>query len=278
MTSSAQLTSLFSLNGQTVIITGGAGILGQHLAKTFALAGASVALVDISEKSAKLADELSTSIGDTEGMIKGYTHRISASVPSDDLVAQISDDLGPINHLMNNAASKGSDLGSFLKGPDAFGEKAWGEVMDVNLSGTFFLSKSVAKAMHAHDGLKSMTFVSSIYGLVGPNPSLYEGSEYGGEIITTPPIYTASKAGIIGLVRYLAAYWGQNGIRVNALTPGGIYSGQNDTFADKYGARTPLGRMGRIEEIVGPAVFLASPAAAYITGTNLVVDGGFTIW
>ena len=113
---------------------------------------------------------------------------------------------------------------------------------------------------------------------MGPDPRIYEGSEYLGHQINTPPVYAASKAAVIGLTKYLATYWAPHGIRVNTLVPGGIESGQNEAFKENYGRRTPLGRMAHRDEMVGAVVYLASDASSYMTGQEVIVDGGWTTW
>jgi NAD(P)-dependent dehydrogenase (short-subunit alcohol dehydrogenase family) len=117
-----------------------------------------------------------------------------------------------------------------------------------------------------------------VYGVVAPDQRIYEGSQYLGRAINTPAVYSASKAAVIGLTRYLASYWGAQGIRVNTLTPGGVESGQNDVFSRKYSARVPLARMARADEMQSALLFLASDASSYMTGQNLVIDGGLTCW
>jgi NAD(P)-dependent dehydrogenase (short-subunit alcohol dehydrogenase family) len=124
----------------------------------------------------------------------------------------------------------------------------------------------------------SIIQTASIYGVVGPDQRIYKGSEYLDREINTPAVYSASKAAVIGLTSYLAAYWGKNNIRVNSLTPGGIESGQNEAFTQLYSNRVPLGRMGRIDELSSALIFLASDASSYVTGQNLVVDGGLNCW
>src|SRR5690606_25978900 len=119
---------------------------------------------------------------------------------------------------------------------------------------------------------------ASIYGVVAPDQRIYEGSLYMGRQINTPAVYSASKAGVIGLSNYLAAYWAKDNIRVNVLTPGGIESGQNETFRNKYSNRVPLGRMGEANELHGALLYLASDASSYVTGQNMIVDGGLSCW
>ena len=113
---------------------------------------------------------------------------------------------------------------------------------------------------------------------MGPDQRIYEGSEYNGRPINTPAVYSASKAGLIGLTLYLATYWADRGVRVNTLTPGGVASGQNDVFTRRYSARVPMGRMATVDDLVGALVFLASDASRYITGQNIIVDGGLAAW
>ncbi|WP_298916312.1 SDR family oxidoreductase [uncultured Algimonas sp.] len=269
--------SKFSLSGQCVVITGGLGILGRHMALGFLDAGATVALIDMMDDTPARTREMFGEQAES-GRIRGFAFRIGSEADNAGITEEIAGAMGPIHHLLNNAASKGPDLLRFMAGPDDMDAEVWNAVMDVNLSGAFFLSQAMAAHMREHGATASMTFVSSIYGSIAPNPSLYASSNYMGTQINTPPIYSASKGGVVSLSRYLAGYWGRNGIRVNTLTPGGVQSGQNDAFVSQYEARTPLGRMGRVEDLVGPAVFLASPAAGYITGTNLFVDGGFSCW
>ena len=127
-------------------------------------------------------------------------------------------------------------------------------------------------------GHGSIINILSIYGVVAPDQRIYEGSEYNGQAINTPAIYSASKAAVWGLTRYLASYWGYRGIRVNAVTPGGVLSGQNETFVKRYSEKVPLNRMANPEEIASAILFLANDNSSYVNGHNLVVDGGFTIW
>ena len=149
--------------------------------------------------------------------------------------------------------------------------------MGVNLDGMFLVAKEfLGKIATGHP--VSIIQTSSIYGIVGADQSIYEGSKYLGCKISNPAVYSASKAAVIGLTKHLAAEWGAKGVRINTLVPGGVSSGQNQTFVDKYSARVPMGRMARAEEMVGAVLFLASDASSYVTGQVLVVDGGLTAW
>ncbi len=266
---------LFDLSDRVVVVTGGNGILGRGYAAALAEYGARVAVVDLDEAaSVAHAEELTARFGRPAlgvGLDVADQHAVAAAVE------RIEAELGPIAVLLNNAASKGDDLTKFFAPTETYDLETWRQIMAVNLDGAFLMARDVGGRM-ARRGGGSIINVASIYGCVGPDPSLYEGSEYMGMAINTPAVYSASKAGVIGLTRYLATLWGAAGVRVNTLTPGGVQSGQNETFLTRYGQRTPLGRMAERREMIGAVLYLASDASTYVTGHNLMVDGGWSIW
>ncbi|MED5040779.1 SDR family oxidoreductase [Geobacillus stearothermophilus] len=180
--------------------------------------------------------------------------------------------------LHNNAAGKSNNLDAFFADFEDYDLNQWKEIMDTNLTSMFLVAKEVGKVMKKQRKGGSIIQTSSIYGILAPDQRIYEGSFYLGRKINTPAIYSASKAGVIGLTKYLATYWAKDGIRVNAITPGGVESGQNDTFKQNYSNRVPLGRMAQPEEMVGALIYLASDASSYVTGQNIVVDGGLSAW
>ena len=186
--------------------------------------------------------------------------------------------LDGIDILHNNAATKSRDLNAFFEPFETFDPVIWREIMEVNLDGMFLVAQAVGRQMLAQGRGGSVIMTASIYGVVAPDQRIYEGSHYLGREINTPAVYSASKAGVIGLARYLSTYWAQADIRVNVLTPGGVESGQNETFRNRYSARIPMGRMGADTELYGALIYLASDASSYVTGQNLIVDGGLSAW
>lgn len=257
------------------MVTGGAGIIGTAVCRGLSEHGAAVAVVDIDGAAARhLAEDITAGGGTALGVECDVTDPTSVA----EMVDQIEGVLGPIDVLHNNAAGKSRDIKAFFAPFEDYSLEVWREITAVNLDGMFLVAQAVGRRMVERGSGGSVVQTGSIYGLVGPDPRLYAGSEYMGVAINTPAVYAATKASVIGLTRYLATYWAPHGIRVNALVPGGVESGQNTTFQSAYGARTPMGRMARREEMVGAVVFLASNAASYVTGQVLAVDGGWTAW
>lgn len=191
---------------------------------------------------------------------------------------KVSNIFGKIDILHNNAATKTDSLRSFFEPFESYNLSTWREVMSVNLDGMFLMAQSVGNQILSQGSAGSIIQTASIYGVVAPDQRIYAESKYLGVEINTPAVYSASKAAVIGLTQYLAAYWGKQNIRVNSLTPGGIGSGQNNVFKFNYSNRVPMGRMGKVEELSAALLFLASDASSYVTGQNLIVDGGLTCW
>lgn len=266
---------LFDLTGRVAVVTGAVGLLGKHFCAGLADHGAKVAVVDLDEnKCSAFAADLAQRFGTlTLGVSCDITDPVSVQAMAD----RVERDLGPVAVLHNNAATKGRKLDHFFDSVKDFDIAVWREVMAVNLDGAFLVAREIGERMAAR-GRGSIIQTSSIYGSVGPDQRIYEGSVYLGRPINTPAIYSASKAGIVGLTRHLATYWGDRGVRVNTLTPGGVSSGQNDVFDGRYSARVPAGRMASADEMVGALLFLASDASSYVTGQNIIVDGGLTAW
>ena len=246
---------LFSLSGRVAIVTGGAGQLGAEIVRGLEERGARVAVFDIA------ADEFRVDVTDRAAL--------EAAV----------DEVGT-PHVLVNAAALDSppDAPAEEVGPlESYPEASFDRVMDVNVKGTF-LACQVVGARMAAAGRGSIVNVSSIYGMLSPVQDVYEFRRKSGDEFYKPVAYSVSKSALYNLTRYLATYWAKSGVRVNTLTLAGVANDQPSEFVDAYTARMPLGRMADAREVVGPVVFLASDASSYVTGANLVVDGGWTAW
>ena len=266
----------FDLSGRTAAVTGGSGILGRRMCRGLLDAGASVAVVDVRGDEARaLAEELSAATG---GRALGFAADVREPAQVAAVIARVEADLGPLRILVNNAATKGTDMAAFFAPYEEYELETWRQVTAVNLDGMFLASQAAGRVMRAHGLGGTIIQTSSIYGLVAPDQRIYAGSEYEGRAINTPAVYAATKAAVVGLTRHLAAYWAEIGIRVNAIAPGGVASGQNETFQRKYAARVPMGRMAEADDMVGAVLFLASDASSYITGQVLAIDGGLSAW
>lgn len=274
--SEIRFKKLFDLSGKTAIVTGGVGILGKQFCSILAEYGANIAVVDIQHEAAEtFATELRTLYGiKASGIFCDITNPESVQK----MVRNVVDTFGRIDILHNNAAGKSNNLSHFFAPFEEYELSQWDQIMDINLGGMFLVAKYVGKFMVEQNQGGSIIQTSSIYGIMGPDNRIYEGSFYLEHQINTPAVYAASKSAVIGLTKYLATYWAKKGIRVNTITPGGIESGQNEVFKQKYSNRVPMQRMGKPHEIAGALLYLASDASAYVTGQNIVIDGGLSAW
>lgn len=261
---------MFDLTGKVVVITGGAGILGSRISAALIECGAKVAIVD---RDFCKAEKVAALIG-TADQVRAYLGDVTCRDSLESVKRVVCEEFGEVNVLVNNIATKTANI---FEPFETFPLEDWNEVMNVNTTGVM-LACQVFGADMARRGQGAIITTLSIYGIVGPDQRVYEGARYEGRDINSPAVYSASKAALLGLTKYLATYWGRCGVRVNAITPGGVFSGQNDAFVSRYSARTPLGRMAQQDEMSGAIVYLASDEASYVTGHNLVVDGGLTAW
>lgn len=258
------------LKDKTIIITGAAGLLGSTFAKNFAKYGARLVLIDALDNVDLLRKEIETDGAEALSYV--------GDVSKQDTWQYIASDLAHKNRvpnvLINNACCK---TPNFFDQFEDFHLEDWNKVFEVNLTACMF-GCQIFGAQFASQGNGSIINMASIYGVVAPDQRIYDGSEYLGRAINTPAVYSASKAGLIGLTKHLATYWGKNNVRANCVTPGGVFSGQNKTFVKNYTYKVPLGRMATPQDIFGSVAFLASDISSYMTGQNLIVDGGWTVW
>jgi NAD(P)-dependent dehydrogenase (short-subunit alcohol dehydrogenase family) len=267
---------LFDLSGRVALVTGGAGLLGAEFCRTLAGAGASVGIADlVADKAAAVADSLRGLPGESRALELDVTRAESVQR----VLAEIVAAFGRLDILVNSAALDPkfdpSQAGQHTNAFENYPLKSWNEALAVNLTGLFLCSQAAARPMLAQGGGVIIN-ICSTYGLVGPDQRIYERP---GEPLRYKPVYySVTKAGVLGLTHYLATYYAGKNIRVNALTPGGVYNEHDATFVRSYAARTVLGRMARKDEMNGALLFLASDASSYMTGANLVVDGGWTAW
>ncbi|HBO33998.1 MAG TPA: short-chain dehydrogenase [Anaerolineaceae bacterium] len=267
----------FDLSGKTAIITGAAGLLGKQFCLTLAQAGANIVLADLDKDlAAETASEL-TLLG-----LNALAVEVDVSNP-DSTVAMVDNALtafGSVDILVNSAAldPKFDSSNATAQDENAFETyslDSWRQALDVNLTGMFLASQAAVVPM-LKQGQGVIVNICSMYGLVGPDQRLYKRPD--GTRQFKPIYYSVTKAGVLGFTKYLAAYYAGKNIRVNALTPGGVYNDHDEVFTAQYSTRTILGRMANLDEMNGAMLFLCSDASSYMTGSNLVVDGGWTAW
>jgi len=279
--SERSVLDLFNLAGRAAIVTGGAGLLGAQFSRTLAQAGAKVVIADLHRTAGEdLAHALSaegfsaiavqTDVSDPESVRDMVAATVKAFDRLDILVnsAALDPKFDP-QHVTNDLAH--SESGAF----ETFPLAAWEQALAVNLTGAFLCCQAGVQPMLKQGG-GVIVNLSSIYGLAGPDQRVYQLP--GQPPRYKPVYYSVTKAGILGLTHYLATYYAGQNIRANALTPGGVYNGHEDAFVQAYSARAVMGRMAEKDEMNGALLFLASDASAYMTGANLVVDGGWTAW
>ena len=268
--------NLFDLKGKIAIVTGAGGILGENFCSGLAEMGASIALVDIQKEA---IEKLSIEINEKYGVKAcGIVCDVSDPISVKNMVKEVVNKFGDINILHNNAAAKSDDLKAYFSPLEDYSIEQWQKIMAVNLDGMFLVAQAVGKYMIDKAAGGSIIQTSSIYGVMAPDQRIYEGSFYLDGKINTPAVYSVSKAGIVGLTKYLSTYWANHGIRVNAIAPGGVESGQNDEFKYKYSQRIPMNRMAKPYEMVGALLYLASDASSYVTGQTIIIDGGLSAW
>jgi len=269
----------FDLTGRVAVVTGGVGLLGAEFCRTFAEAGAAVAVVDLNASASQVvADSLTNSGYKALALPTDITQPDSVNAA----VKKILSTFGRLDVLVNSAALDPKfDPEAVNKGitPGAFEDyplDLWDSALNVNLTGMFLMTQACVKPMIEQGKKGSIINICSTYGLNGPDQRIY--IKEGKRVAFKPIYYTVTKAGVMGFTKYLAAYYAETEIRVNALTPGGVFNNHEDYFVKNYSAKTILGRMAKKDEMNGALLFLASDASSYMTGNNVIVDGGWTAW
>ena len=259
---------MFNLKGKTIVITGGAGLLGSAFSKACAEYDANAVVVDIDEEKAyKLTEQIKKETGNNNIIFQKCD--ITNTNDIQNLIDTTLNKSGKIDALVNNAYPRNKNYGR--KFEDVSYED-FCENGNMHLGGYFLITQQVAKVMMKQN-YGNIINIASIYGFSAPKFEIYEGTD-----MTTPVEYAAIKGAIINLTKYLASYLGRYNIRVNAISPGGVFNNQPESFVKKYSEKVVLGRrMENTDDIVGVLIFLLSDASKYITGQNIVVDGGFTL-
>jgi NAD(P)-dependent dehydrogenase (short-subunit alcohol dehydrogenase family) len=272
----------FGLSDKVALVVGGRGFLGRRFSAALAECGAKVYAADLAAPSAAARkDEGAVSSAGVEQRTVDVTDPGSVEALVDGIVSEVS----TIDVLIYSVTAKPKDF--YLPFTECSLE-GWQTLLGTELDGLFLTAQQVGRVMESSGG-GSMVFLSSIYGVVGNDQRIYEGAnlaELYGDVDGNRPEriyahagYATAKGAVISLTRFLAAYWGEQGIRVNCVSPGGAaHPGENEAFVERYADRVPLGRKAEPDEITDAVVFLASDASSYVTGHNLVVDGGLTAW
>lgn len=250
----------FRLDGKVALVTGGAGLFGRQIVEAVAEAGAKTFMASRDLAKLEAQAELFRACG-LDVQARELDQSDEASVIR--LREELEREAGRVDVLVNNAVAR--PMKDWSDSADAFVQS-----MATNATGMFLMVRAFGDAMAAR-GSGSIVNVGSIQGMVGPDYTLYEGLNWG-----TPPDYFFHKGGLVQLTRFAAAKLGSRGVRVNVISPGGFYNGQDARFVERYNARTFLGRLANDSDLKGAVVFLASDASAYVTGVNLPVDGGYT--
>lgn len=255
---------LFGLDGKTIVMTGACGLIGRTAARAFLERGANLVLADLE------VAEPAAFAGSLGEKALGVPLDVTDEVAVDELLALAIKRFGRVDILIN--AHQADPPGFDDAQPENFPTELFEAIIDVNLKGTFFTCRSFGAHMLKSGG-GVIVNLASAYGLVSSNPSLYEDNSVG-----NPLAYSASKGGVLMLSKYLGVHWASRGVRVNCLTPHGVWSNHEDAFKTRFEKLTPIKRMMKPEEIVGALVFLSSEASSYTTASNLLADGGWTAW
>jgi NAD(P)-dependent dehydrogenase (short-subunit alcohol dehydrogenase family) len=269
--------NIFDVNNRVIIITGGMGQLGRQFTKSLCEAGAKVAVFDV--KIERPVFELYFEKYIQSDMVMGVVVDITSRNLIEVGLKQVNQKWGVPFGLINNAAIDSPPSAPVEEnGPfEDYPEQSFDRIMEVNVKGTLLCCQVIGGQM-GKEGRGSILNICSIYGVVSPNQRIYEYREKNGTPFYKPVAYSVSKSALLNLTRYLATYWAGKKVRVNTLTFAGVFNNQDTEFLKGYCTHVPLGRMAREDEYNGAVQFLLSDASSYMTGSNLVIDGGWTAW
>jgi NAD(P)-dependent dehydrogenase (short-subunit alcohol dehydrogenase family) len=270
------VNNLFNLENKVVVVAGGAGQIGFAVCEILADAGAKVIIADID---IEMATNKISQISEKPYSKRLFPFHLDVSDVSSigTFFKSIFEEFGSLYGLVNSFHYKGNNRkldtsSNFFSGFEDYPLEAWEKVHDINLKGSFLMSQIAVKYMKLNGGGVIVNF-SSTYGNVSANKSIYGDSG-----INSPVAYATSKAAIINLTRYIATHMAEYNIRANVLSPGGVFNNQSEEFLENYARLTPLKRMADAKDYQGAVLFLLSNASTYMTGANLIVDGGWTAW
>ena len=269
--------NLFDVTNKVIIVTGGLGQLGRQFSLTLADRGARVAVFDFKVTDELVEERYGERRGDPNLMFVPVDLTRRTSIETG--LAKLKRTWGVPHGLINNAALDSPPNASAAEnGPfETYPESSWDDVMAANVKGVF-LSCQVLGGEMAKASRGSIVNISSTYGLVSPDQRIYEYRQESGSAFYKPIAYSASKSALFNMTRYLSTYWADKNVRVNTLTFGGVFNNQDEKFLQGYCARVPLGRMANPDEYNGAIIYLVSDASSYMTGANMVIDGGWTAW
>lgn len=271
-----ELPAAFDLEGRVAAVTGGAGMLGREHALALFETGATVALLDVDGQG--LADAVEQVTGESRGNALAIEVDITDQGAVRAAFAELVARAGRIDVLVNNAAIDPKVESPALSRLESFPVEQWERELAVGLTGAFHCSREAGGWMAGHDG-GAIVNVASDLAVIAPDQRLYRQEGLAeAEQPVKPVTYSVIKSGLLGLTRYLATYWADRGVRVNAISPGGVQAGQPEEFVARLSDRIPMGRMARHDEYRSAIQFLSSDASSYMTGQNLVLDGGRTVW